>query len=122
MDELARSISAAAGLDPDTARKAAGIVLDFIQKSVGPSDSAAVIDAIAGGREAAAAAAEDEAEGGGTSSPDLYGLASRLMAEGVPSSDLERFGRAVFASLRAQAGEAAVTKIAGEMPDLAPFM
>ena len=121
MDDLARSISAAAGLDPETARKGAGIVLDFIQKNVPPADASAIIDKIAGGREAAAAAAEDEAEGGGTASPDLFGLANRLMAEGVPSSDLERFGRAMFAALRAQAGDEAVAKIGKAMPELAAF-
>jgi hypothetical protein len=122
MKELVDNISAAAGLEPETARKAVGIVLDFIQKSVPPARSAAVIDKVPGGREAAAGAAEDEAEGGGTAMPGLMGLADRLMAEGVGMGHMQPLGRAMFDYLRRHAGDAAIGDLAADIPGLSQFM
>ena len=122
MEDLVRDISAAAGLEPDTARKAIGIVLDFIQKSVSPEQSAAVIDKVPGGREAAAAAAEDEAEGGGTAAPGLMGLANRLMSEGVGMGDMQALGHVMFGYLRRHAGDDTVGELAGAIPGLGQFM
>ncbi len=122
MQDLIDSISATAGLEPETARKAVGIVLDFIQKNTPPAESAAVIDKVPGGREAAAAAAEDEAEGGGTATPGLMGLADRLMAEGIGMGDMPTLGRTMFDYLRQRAGAAAVDDLAAAIPGLGQFM
>ena len=122
MQDLVDHISAAAGLEPETARKAVGIVLDFVQKNVPPETSAAVIDPIPGARMAAASAAEDEAEGGGTATPGLMGLADRLMAEGIGMGSMQSLGRAMFEGLRRRVGDGPVDAVAAAIPDLRHVM
>ena len=122
MQDLIDTICTTMGLEPETARKAVGIVFDFIQKNAPPVESAAVIDKVPGGREAAAAAAEDEAEGGGTAIPGLMGLADRLMAEGLGMSHMPALGRILFDYLRRQAGPGAVDGVAAAIPGLGQFM
>lgn len=105
MQDLVDAISVATGLEPETSRKALGIVLDALQKSMPPATSAAVIDAIPGGRMAAAGAAEDEAEGGGSARAGLPGLADRLKAEGVGAGHMPALVRSILDDLRRTAGE-----------------
>ena len=104
MQELVDTISAATGLEPETSRKAVGIVLDFLQKSMPPAASAAVIDPIPGARMAAAGAAEDEAEGGAARA-GLAGLADRLEAEGVGAGTLPTLVRSIVDDLRRRGGD-----------------
>ncbi len=122
MQDIVDHVSAATGLEPETSRKAIGIVLDFVQKNVPPDTAAAVIDALPGARMAAAAAAEDEAEGGGTASPGLMGLADRLMAEGIGMGSLPTLGRAMFEALRRQVGDGPVAAVAAAIPELEAVM
>lgn len=122
MQDLVDHVSAATGLEPETARKAIGIVLDFVQKNVPSDTSAAVIDGVPGARMAAAAAAEDEAEGGGTAIPGLMGLADRLMAEGIGMGSLQSFGRALFEGLRRAVGDGPVEAVATAIPELRQVM
>ena len=110
MKELVDAVSAATGLEPETSRKAVGIVLDFLQKSMPPTASAAVIDPIPGARMAAAGAAEDEAEGGGTARAGLAGLADRLKAEGVGTGVLPVLVRSIVDHLRRTGGEGPVAE------------
>lgn len=121
MQDLVDTISAATGLEAVTARKAVGIVLDFVQKSVPPAQSSAIIDRVPGARAAAAGAAEDEAEGGGSTAPGLAGLADRLMAEGVDLGTLRTLGHALLAYLKTHAGEDAVRDLVAAVPGLEQF-
>ena len=121
MQDLVDHISAATGLEPDTARKAVGIVLDFVQKNVPPETSAAVIDRVPGARMAAAAAAEDEAEGS-AATPGLMGLADRLMAEGIGMGSMQSLGRAMFDGLRQRVGDGPVDAVAAAIPELQHVM
>ena len=118
MQELVDAISAATGLEPETSRKALGVVLDFLQKSMPPAASAAVIDAIPGGRMAAAGAAEDEAEGSGAARAGLPGLADRLKAEGGGAGHMPVLVRSVVDDLRRRAGEGPAGEAAAALSDL----
>lgn len=122
MQDLIDHVSTEAGLEPATARKAIGIVLDFVQKNVPPDTSAAVIDRVPGARAAASAAAEDEAEGGGFATPGLMGLADRLMAEGVGMGAMQSLGRAMFEGLRRHVGDGPVDDVAKAIPELQHVM
>ncbi|RYC32951.1 DUF2267 domain-containing protein [Lichenibacterium minor] len=122
MQDLIDHVSTEAGLEPATARKAIGIVLDFVQKNVPPDTSAAVIDRVPGARAAASAAAEDEAEGGGSATPGLMGLADRLMAEGVGMGAMQSLGRAMFEGLRRHVGDGPVDDVAKAIPELQHVM
>ncbi len=118
MQELVDRVSAATGLEPDTAHKAIGIVLGFIQKEVPPEDSAAVLDKIPGARQAAAVAA---AETDGSAS-GLMGLANQLTTAGLDMGDMQTLGHEMFAYLRETVGEDAVGQLAGAVPGLSQFM
>ncbi len=61
MDELINRVSAAAGIEPETARKAIAMILAFLQKEGPPDEVGTVLDAVPGAREAAAGAAADQA-------------------------------------------------------------
>ncbi|HEX4765459.1 MAG TPA: DUF2267 domain-containing protein [Lichenihabitans sp.] len=118
MQELVDRVSAATGLEPETAHKAIGIVLGFIQKEVPPEDSAAILDKVPGARQAAAVAAA-ESDG---STPGLMGLANQLTTAGLDMGDMQSLGREMFAYLRERVGEDAVGQLAGAVPGLAQFM
>ena len=122
MQDLVDHVSTETGLEPATSRKAIGIVLDFVQKSVPPAVSAAVIDPLPGARAAASAAAEDEAEGGGSATPGLMGLADRLMAEGVGMGAMQSLGRAMFDGLRRHVGDGPVDEVVRAIPELEHVM
>lgn len=128
MEELVQRVSTATGLEPETAHKAIGIVLNFVQKQVTPEQAAAVLDKVPGAREAAAAAAAEE-EGGGIiaglmSTPDagLMGLANQLTGAGLGMSQMQTLGREMFAYLREHAGEDAVGELGASIPGLHQFM
>ena len=124
MDDLIDRVSAAASLEPETARKAIGIVLNFIQRQMSPEQNAAVLGAVPGAREAAAAAATDE-DGGGLMGMDgggLMGLANQLSSAGLGMGEMQVLGREMFAYLREHVGEDAVGEIAASVPGLGQFM
>lgn len=118
MEELVQRVSAATGLEPDTAHKAIGMVLNFVQKQVSPEQSAAVFDKVRGAREAAAGAAADDPEGSGS----LMGLANQLMTTGLGMGDMQTLGHEMFAYLRERAGEDAVGDLGASIPGLQQFM
>lgn len=128
MEELVQRVSTATGLEPETARKALGMVLNFVQSQVTPEQSAAVLDKVPGAREAAAgAAAEQDATGGmsGAASPPgagLMGLANQLASAGLGMGEMQSLGREMFAYLREHVGEDKVGELAGAIPGLHQFM
>ena len=128
MEELVQRVSTATGLEPETAHKAIGIVLNFMQKQITPEQSAAVLDKVPGAREAATGAAAEE-EGGGvisglmsTPAAGLMGLANQLTSAGLGMSQMQILGREMFAFLRQHAGEDAVGELAAAIPGLHQFM
>jgi hypothetical protein len=118
MEELVQRVSAATGLEPETAHKAIGMVLNFMQKQITPEQSAAVLDKVPGAREAATGAAA-ESEGGGFG---LMGLANDLTSAGLGMGQMQILGREMFAFLRQHAGEDAVGELAASIPGLHQFM
>jgi hypothetical protein len=118
MEELIERVSAATGLEPDTAHKAVGMVLNFVQKQLPPEQSAALFDKLPGAREAAAGAAADDPEGGSS----LMELANQLMTTGLGMGDMQTLGREMFAYLRQQIGEDAVGELGAAIPGLQQFM
>lgn len=118
MKELVERVSAATGLEPETAHKAVGMVLNFVQKQVPPETMAPVFDKVPGAREAAAGAAGDDPEGGSS----LMALANQLTATGMGMADMQTLGREMFAYLREKVGEDAVGQIGAAIPGLQQFM
>ena len=127
MRDLVDRVSAATGLEPDTAQKAVGMVLNFVQSHVPPEQSAIIFDRVPGAREAAAGAAAEEGGGildGLMNAPatGISGLATQLTSIGLGMSQMQTLGREMFAYLRANAGESVVDEIAAAIPGLAQFI
>jgi hypothetical protein len=128
MEELVTRIAAATGLDVDTARKAASIVLAFLAKEAPADVMAALFAAVPGTAEAAAS--PDAAEGGGLlgglagmmGGGGVMALAGQLNSAGVPMGDLAALGKEFFAFGREKAGEDTVGAIVGAVPGLGQFV
>lgn len=128
MEPLIERVSAAAAIEPETARKAIAVILNFLQKEGPPAEVGKVMDAIPGARDAAAAAASEDTAGGGFlgglmgGSGGLMGLANRLSGLGLDMTAMQATGRELFTYAREVAGEDTVGAIAGSIPGLGPFV
>lgn len=124
MDDLISRVSAATGLEPETARTAIGMVLRFLQKEGSPGAIGAIFDKVPGAREMAAGVAGAEDAGGlsGVAGGGLMGLAGELGTAGLDMGEMQTLGREMFAHLRDHAGEDVVGELAGSIPGLGQFM
>lgn len=115
MDELVAKIAAATGVDPETARKAAIIILKFLVKE-GPADKVGLlVDALPGAREAMAA----NPLGG---SSGIMGAFNDLTAAGLGMGDIQGAARTFGEFAREKAGNAAVDAVVGAIPGLGQFV
>src|SRR5262249_20456981 len=113
MEDLIARIAAEAGIEPETAEKAVGMILGFLHEEGPQEEVAALFAAIPGAAEAAA----DGAGGGG-----LMGLAGRLTSLGLGMGQMQAIGRQVFAFAREKAGDEAVGQVAAAIPALGQFL
>ena len=129
MEELLARITQATGLDPNTATKAIGIILNFLQKEGPPAEVAKLLAAIPGADNVTAQSGDD---GPGTMTGGLMGmlgggggvmaLGGQLMAAGVSMGQMQPLGRELFAYGREKAGEDTMGAIVGSMPGLNQFV
>jgi hypothetical protein len=118
MEDLVVRIAAEAGVDPEIAERAVGMVLAFLQNEGPQTDVAALFAAIPGATEAAAAGAGGEVSG----ASGLMGLASRLTSLGLGMGQMQTIGRQVFAYAREKAGDEAVGQVVAAIPGLGQFV
>jgi hypothetical protein len=129
MEELLARITQATGLDPNTATKAIGIILNFLQKEGPPAEVAKLLAAIPGADNVTAQSGDG---GPGTMTGGLMGmlgggggvmaLGAQLMAAGVSMGQMQPLGRELFAYGREKAGEDTMGAIVGSMPGLNQFV
>ncbi|HVL72916.1 MAG TPA: DUF2267 domain-containing protein [Beijerinckiaceae bacterium] len=126
MDELLDRITQATGLDAPTARRAVGIILNFLRKEGPPDEVGQLFAAIPG---AEAAMAEAGTGGGGGFAAGMMGmgggvmaLGGQLMGAGVSMGQMQPLGRELFAYGREKAGEDVVGPIVGSIPGLSQFV
>lgn len=128
MDELIARITASAGIDPEVARKAVGLVFAFLRKEGPAAEVDALFAEVPGAAEAAAAAADEKSGGGllgglmGTMGGGLMGLAGRLGALGLGMGEMQALGKEVFAYVREKAGDERIGQVAAAIPGLAQFL
>jgi len=115
MNELIARLTASAGLDEATARKATGLVLAFLAKE-GPSEPIAkLLDGMPGAREAMVAAGPGA--GGG-----IMGLGAEMMGAGLSMAQIQTVGRELFDAGRESVGEDTMGEIVGGVPGLSQFV
>ncbi len=128
MDELIEHVSKTAGLEPEVARKAIGLILAFLQKEAPPEEVGKLMDALPGAREAAAASATDEQPGSGFLGElmgrggGLMGLAGQLSGIGLGMGDMQTVGQELFSLARERVGPETLSAIAATIPGLQPFI
>ena len=129
MEELVSRIANAAGIAPDVAQKAIGIIFGFLNKEA-PDQVGGLLNNLPGAHEAIAAAQEEPAGGGIMGSlmgmmgggGGIMGLASQLSGAGLGMGEMQSVGKELFGFVREKAGDEAVGKIAGAVPGLSQFI
>lgn len=127
MDELIARVSAAIGVDAETAKTAIGLVLGFLLKEAPESPVSDFLDKVAGSREAIDAAEASGEAGGGLGGlmggmGGLMGLAGKLNAAGLDMSQIQKLGREIFAYAETILGKEKVQQIANSIPGLSQFV
>lgn len=112
MDELIARLVANTGADPDAARKAVGIILNFLQTE-GPADKVGALIAKIPGADAAVAAAPEAGGFGG-----LMGAANQLMGAGLDMGQVQSVTKELVAYAREKLGEGEVDEIVASIPGL----
>lgn len=124
MHDLTARLASATGLDVDTARRALGIILDFIAKEAPPAPVDQLLDSIEGGRDMV-----NERGGGG--SPGILGgfgsmgamaALTELTNAGLSFAQVQTAVREVIAHARSVLGEDAVGEIVASIPGLEQFV
>ncbi len=121
MDELIARIAANVGTDPETARKAVGLILAFLQKEAPADKVALLIEGIPGSEEAIAAA---QGSGGLLSGlmPGVMGLGSKLMGIGLGMGEISGISKETIAFAREKAGSGPVDEVVNAIPGLSQFV
>ncbi len=128
MDELIGRITKATGLDPTTAQKAVGLILDYLKKEGPPAEVNQLLAAMPGAEQAVAQSGDGGpgATGGGfmgmMGGGGVMALGSQLMSAGVSMGQMQPLGRELFAYGREKAGEDVMGPIVGSIPGLSQFV
>ncbi len=127
MNELVERVSTSAGIEPESAQKAIGLILNFLMKEGPEAQVNAIIEKIPGARQAMSGAAAEE-DGGTTLSGvtsaggGLMGLAGQLSGLGLSMGEMQTIGREVLGYAREKAGEDVVGEVAGAIPGMHQLM
>ncbi len=128
MNELVERVSTSAGIEPESAKKAIGLILNFLLKEGPEAEANIIIDKIPGAREAVSGAAAEEDGGSilngltGAKGAGLMGLASQLTGLGLSMGEMQTIGREVLSYAREKAGEDTVGELASAIPGMHQLM
>jgi len=124
MQELISRVTNAAGIDADTAQKAVGSILEFLQKE-GPGDAVRqLIDKIPN---AEGLIAQAQASGGGMmgalggmfgGAGGIMGLVGKLQGMGLDTGQMHAVGKTLIAQGRELIGDDAMARIVSSVPGL----
>lgn len=118
MDELINRITANVGIDAETAKKAVGAILAFLQKE-GPADKVKQMLATVPGSEALI---KDAPGGGMLSMGGVMGLGSQLMGMGLGMGEISSVAKETMGFARENGGGDAIDEIVASIPGLSQFV
>jgi len=127
MEELIARVTQATGLDAETAQRAIGIILTFLQKEGPPAEVNQLLASMPGSADVVAQSG-DGGPGGltggfmGVMGGGIMALGQQLMSAGVGMGQMQTLGRELFAFGRERAGEDVMGPIVGSVPGLAQFV
>lgn len=116
MDELISRIAEKVGIDRDTATKAVGLILGFLQREGSDGPAARMIEGIPDGPEMVAEHG-GEAAGGG-----VMGLGQQLMSAGLGMGEISGVARETVAFAKEHVGEETVDEVVASIPGLSQFV
>jgi hypothetical protein len=126
MEELIQRVATAAGIAPDKAETAIGMIFAFLKKDGPSAEVDALLADLPGAPQAATAAAEqgDGLLGGlmGAIGGGLMGLAGQLTSIGLGMNEMQAIGKEVFAFAREKAGDERIGQIVSAIPGLSQFL
>jgi len=128
MEQIIAQVAQTAGIDAETAQKAVGTILGFLQKE-GPQDAVSqLLGAMPGAEDLIA---QTQGEGGGGllgavggmfgGAGGLMALAGQLQGLGLGMGQMQDVGKSLFAQGRELVGEDVMGQIAGSVPGLSQF-
>lgn len=118
MDELINRITSNVGIDADTAKKAVGAILAFLQ-SEGPADKVKELLASVPGSEALIAQAP---AGGMLSMGGVMGLGQKLMGMGLGMGEISSTAKETMGFARENGAGDAIDEIVASIPGLSQFV
>jgi len=123
MDDLINRIAANVGIEPDTARKAVGVILAFLQ-SEGPADKVKEMLTAFPGAEALIAEAGNGSGGllGGLLGGGVMGLGSKLMGMGLGMGEISGVAKETVGYAREQGKGKEIDEIVASIPGLGQFV
>ena len=134
MENLIAEVASSAGVEPDVARKAVALVLDFLKREA-PEDAAKTLFDKAPAFRAIVATASTGGEGlGGTlrgmmgtgagamGGGGLMALGGDLMNLGLDMTQVQAIGHTVFSYAREKGGDELVGEISAAIPGLSQFI
>lgn len=129
MDEMIAQIAQSAGIDAETAGKAVGTILGFLQKEAPPEAVNQLIAKLPGAEDLIAATQAGAGGGGGLMGAigglmgggGLMSLAGQLQGLGLGMGQMQAVGKTLFAQGRELVGEDIMGQIAGSIPGLSQF-
>jgi Cu/Ag efflux pump CusA len=116
MDELVAQIAQNTGVEPAVARKAVGIILNFLKKQ-GPADKVeALVSAVPGAKETMAEV------GGGGGMLGIMGVFTELTGIGLGMGNIQGVAKELIGFARAKVGSETVDEVVGSIPGLSQFV
>ncbi|CAN7336877.1 DUF937 domain-containing protein [Agrobacterium genomosp. 3] len=131
MNEIVDQIAAKAGIDPQLAEKAVGMILGFLQREAADGPIAKMIEAIPGASDLVAQYnGEGTGNGGGgllgglmsaIGGGGIMGLGQQLMSQGIGMSEISTLAKETIAVARQHAGDETVDQVIASVPGLSQF-
>lgn len=131
MNEIVDQIAAKAGIDPQLAEKAVGMILGFLQREAADGPIAKMIEAIPGASDLVAQYnGEGTGSGGGgllgglmsaIGGGGIMGLGQQLMSQGIGMSEISTLAKETIAVARQHAGDETVDQVIASVPGLSQF-
>lgn len=135
MENLIARVATAAELSPDVARKAVGLIGDFIQREAPEEAVTELFEKAPAFPSIIASSTQTGGEGMGKDLKGLMGVASgamgggglmalgsELLALGLGMEQIQTLGKEVFAYAREKAGDQVVGEISASIPGLSQFI
>ncbi|WP_377295339.1 hypothetical protein [Rhizobium sp. SG2393] len=130
MSELVNRVVENVGIAPDTAEKAVGMILGFLQREAADGPVAQMIEAIPGAAELVAKYNGEGSGGGGLlgglmsafGGGGVMALGQQLMSQGLGMGEISGLAKETIAYAREKAGSDVVDQVVASVPGLGQFV